>query len=152
MNDGNENFTELLLSGTYNRAALVGIEDVDVDGDLDVFAANRFDERFSIFFNITPVGISPLPPQSPGKIDLVSNYPNPFNPTTTITFTLSEAAFASVHIYNIQGQLIRTLVEKRLNNGKHEIDFDAENLSSGIYLYQITAGNVKLTKKMILLQ
>lgn len=85
---------------------------------------------------------------------LYQNYPNPFNPVTTITFyvPLGRQNAVDLRIYNILGKEISVLTNKKLSEGKHEIIFDASNLSSGIYFYQLRSGNFIDTKKMILIK
>lgn len=86
----------------------------------------------------------------PAKILLQGNYPNPFNPTTRIYFALPEDREISLTVYNLEGRLVRQLVEKRLPAGYHNILFDASGLASGIYLYRFDAGGFVETKKMVL--
>ncbi|MBZ0183506.1 MAG: carbohydrate binding domain-containing protein [Melioribacteraceae bacterium] len=86
----------------------------------------------------------------PSKYELYNNYPNPFNPSTVISFGLPENSLVNIKVYNILGEVVSEIINKELNAGKHQITFDASNLSSGIYLYTIKAGEFVQTKKMIL--
>ena len=83
---------------------------------------------------------------------LEQNYPNPFNPSTQIKFTLPEAAQVTVKIFNVLGQEVAVLVNKRMEGGTHEVNFDATGLNSGIYLYRIESGNFFSVKKMTMLR
>ncbi len=83
---------------------------------------------------------------------LSQNFPNPFNPTTTIRFTLKKSEKVKLKIYNVLGREITTLVNKKMNAGRYSVKFNAANLSSGVYFYRITAGNFVDTRKMILLK
>ena len=83
---------------------------------------------------------------------LEQNYPNPFNPSTTIKFGIPEKNNVVVKIYNSLGSEIATLVNEVREAGSYEIQFNANNFSSGIYYYKIIAGNFVETKKMILLK
>jgi hypothetical protein len=83
---------------------------------------------------------------------LWQNYPNPFNPTTKIKYSLPKAEKVKIDIYNILGQKIETLLNRRIPTGSHEIEFNAQNLPSAIYLYRIQAGEFQDVKKMILLR
>jgi hypothetical protein len=83
---------------------------------------------------------------------LEQNYPNPFNPTTNIRFRIAEFGFVSVKIYNLLGIEVTTLVEEYKPTGTYSVQFDAAELPSGIYFYQLTAGNIIETKKMTLLK
>lgn len=87
----------------------------------------------------------------PGQFDLGQNYPNPFNPSTTVSFTLPAAEKVSFTVYNAVGQRVYREVNK-YNAGLNKINFKADGLSSGIYFYQIEAGNYKAVKKMILMR
>jgi hypothetical protein len=88
----------------------------------------------------------------PVTAELLSNYPNPFNPTTTIRFNLLVDSKVTLNVYNSLGQLVETLVDKEMESGYHEVNFDASRLSSGVYLYQLQAGNFNSSKKMLLLK
>jgi photosystem II stability/assembly factor-like uncharacterized protein len=90
--------------------------------------------------------------KTPGEYLLYQNYPNPFNPSTTIEFDLPKSANVRIEAYNIAGQKIKTLLNKKMLSGRHEVEFNAQNLSSGIYFYRIEAGEFQDVKKMILLK
>ena len=88
----------------------------------------------------------------PTEFELKQNYPNPFNPTTKIEFAVPKAAQTKVVIYDLLGREITTLLDKVVKAGYHNINFNAANLPSGVYLYRIKADNFVDTKKMILLK
>jgi len=98
----------------------------------------------------------------PTKFSLEQNYPNPFNPLTTIRFTISDFGFTILRIYDVLGREVATLVNEEKPAGSYEVEFsaiggsasggDAWNLPSGVYFYQLSAGNFVETKKMILLK
>ena len=79
-------------------------------------------------------------------------YPNPFNPATTISFDLPEAAKARLNIYDITGRLVAELVNGWRDAGRHELRFDGSNLASGIYIYRLTAGDFNAMGKMVLMK
>lgn len=83
---------------------------------------------------------------------LDQNYPNPFNPSTRIVFNLAEEGPASLIVYNLLGQEVATIVNGKLNSGRHELAFDARNLPSGVYLYRLQSGNLVQTRKMLLMK
>jgi hypothetical protein len=86
------------------------------------------------------------------KFNLDQNYPNPFNPLTTIEFTLPKSEHVELKVYNILGKEVATLVSNKLNQGNHTYTFDSKNLASGIYYYQLVAGDFREVKKMILIK
>jgi hypothetical protein len=88
----------------------------------------------------------------PGQFTLSQNYPNPFNPSTKIKFTLPQSEKISIEIFSLLGQKIGTLVNKKMPAGSHEIEFNAKDLPSGVYLYRIQAGDYINSKKMLLLR
>jgi predicted GH43/DUF377 family glycosyl hydrolase len=88
----------------------------------------------------------------PTKYVLYQNYPNPFNPSTTIDFTLPKSEYVELKVYNILGKEVTTLVLNKLNQGNHTYTFDGKNLASGIYYYQLVAGEYRDVKKMIILK
>jgi len=88
----------------------------------------------------------------PGEYDLMQNYPNPFNPSTTIRYSIPEANFATIKVYDMLGNEVTTLVNEEQSAGNYEVEFNASELSSGIYFYKLQAGSFVETKKMILLR
>lgn len=83
---------------------------------------------------------------------LFQNYPNPFNPKTTISYEINSAGFVSLIVYDLLGREIKTLVNEEKMPGKYTINFIGDNLSSGIYFYQLRINNYVENKKMILLK
>ncbi|HGY56500.1 MAG TPA: tandem-95 repeat protein [Caldithrix abyssi] len=88
----------------------------------------------------------------PKDYSLMQNFPNPFNPQTTIVFGLPVASDVRIDVYNIVGQKVTTLFNGRKQAGYHKIQFDASGYSSGIYLYRIQAGKFQQVKRMLLLK
>lgn len=88
----------------------------------------------------------------PSAIQLHQNYPNPFNPTTQIAYQLSEASDVELSIFNMLGQEIRVLESERKAAGNYTVTFDASALNSGVYIYQLKAGQEVITRKLILMK
>jgi len=82
----------------------------------------------------------------------LSNYPNPFNPTTEIQFTLSEANHVSLAVYDLQGREVARLVDAQQGAGSHTATFDASGLPTGTYLYRLTVGATTVTGRMVLMK
>jgi photosystem II stability/assembly factor-like uncharacterized protein len=96
------------------------------------------------------VGIFPTSSSIPEKFNLFQNYPNPFNPDTKIKFEISQKTSAKIVIFDVLGKEVETLIDTDLNAGVYEINWNAENYSSGIYFYSLSVDNFIETKKMIL--
>ncbi len=90
--------------------------------------------------------------QTPNEYALAQNYPNPFNPSTTINFSIPQSGMVSLKIYNILGEEVATLINKEMNAGLQSVNFDAGNLSSGLYLYRLQASNFISVRKMLLVK
>lgn len=88
----------------------------------------------------------------PVKFELFEAYPNPFNPSTNIQFTLPATANVSLKVYNVLGQEVAMLANGPMEAGRHTLAFNANGLSSGVYFYTLTAGNFVSSKKMMLLK
>ena len=88
----------------------------------------------------------------PVKNYLSQNYPNPFNPTTTIQYSIPKESFVTIKIYDVLGKEITTIVNERKAAGNYSVDFNANNLTSGIYFYRMQAGSFVSTKKFDLLK
>jgi hypothetical protein len=88
----------------------------------------------------------------PIEYNLFQNYPNPFNPSTTILYSVTNSELVRIKVYDILGREVKLLVNEIKQPGTYEVQFDASNLASGIYLYRIESGKFIQTKKMILLK
>jgi len=88
----------------------------------------------------------------PTQYDLSQNYPNPFNPATQIRFQLQNTENVSLKVFNLLGQEVATLINESMSSGTYEVTFDASQLTSGVYIYSLSAGNFHASKKMTLLK
>ncbi len=113
------------------------------------------------WFNIVPYvirldvessGVNTIVQYLPNEFILHPNYPNPFNPTTTLSYNLPFAGHVRLQIYDILGRHVSTIVDTRQSAGQHKIIFDASNLSSGVYFYQLKTSNFQDIKKMVILK
>jgi len=88
----------------------------------------------------------------PNSFQLYNNYPNPFNPTTNISYYLPEASKVTLDVYDVLGRHVQSLVNDVQPAGRHSLVFNARNLSSGIYFYRISAGSFSEVKRMLLMK
>jgi hypothetical protein len=109
--------------------------------------ANELIDVYTLFESVS--GIEPLPIN---KFGLDQNFPNPFNPSTKIRFQIQEYGFVRLVVYDVLGNEVRTIVDQNRPAGSYELDFNAGNLPSGIYMYTLTMGIYSDSKKMILLK
>ena len=145
-NDNGVNFdTQYVGTGTYQAMSL--------KQDDNIIRGWAVTSNGAIaMYNEQLVGVSNNQNQIPSNYLLLQNYPNPFNPSTKISFSLPKAGNVKLIVYDVLGREVATLVNEFTSAGIHAIDFNATNLSSGIYIYRIEAGNFTDTKKMILLK
>ncbi|RMF70021.1 MAG: T9SS C-terminal target domain-containing protein, partial [Calditrichaeota bacterium] len=104
-----------------------------------------------------PTSVAASPSAQPRTFTLFQNYPNPFNPTTNIEFTVAEKSRVQIRIFNLKGQLLRTLVEREYPAGRHTVQWDGKdrqgnNVASGIYLYEMKVGELRRAKRLTLLR
>jgi PKD repeat protein len=121
------------------------------------YAYNGFDSLAtgnSLILNIksNTVGINLISSEIPVEFKLDNNYPNPFNPETTIKYQLPKSAFVSIKLYDITGREVSTLVNEQHNAGYYDFNFNASYLASGVYFYRIQAGEFMDIKRMVLVK
>jgi len=100
---------------------------------------------------LTKVAVEPIAMQNISKsFDLLQNYPNPFNPSTTIAYEVPEELRVTLTVYNVLGEQVAVLVDETKSAGNYRINFTADNLPSGLYLYNLKIGSKSITRKMVL--
>ncbi|NNG27658.1 MAG: T9SS type A sorting domain-containing protein [Ignavibacteriaceae bacterium] len=135
--------------GTYQLIGQkIGLEDA-ISETVTIDPINNQIINIIITFSTTGVLADPI---IPAEIKLYNNYPNPFNPSTTISFDLTNSELVELKIFNILGEVVAVLIDDKLAAGNYEVQFSAFNLSSGIYFYTLRAGNFVQTNKMMLLK
>jgi len=158
--DGGETFTNFKVSespftpysyvffGDYTNIAAV-------DGKVYPIWMRMDSGQLSVWTAIIeePVGVEPgeVPPVVRG-FDMAQNYPNPFNPVTTINYDLQEPGSVDLTVYNVKGQLVRTLVSGYQTTGRHTVTWKAEGVSSGVYFYRITVDGHSVVRKCTILK
>jgi pullulanase/glycogen debranching enzyme len=138
----------------YFDASTVDVSNLQRDltlrpGEFRIYTTREFtapDEDI-VVSNETPTGEG-----VPQKFGLGQNYPNPFNPTTSFTFDVSRAADVKLEVYDMLGRKVKELVNERKAAGTYTVSFDASELSSGMYIYRLQAGDMVLSKKMTLIK
>ncbi len=126
-----DNLEELI----YNGIIEYRLKQIDFDGSY------TYSNTQSVEVDLVPV-----------KYSLSQNFPNPFNPSTKIKYTLPEKTMVVIKVYDVLGKEVAELIKGVKEAGDYEIEFKANNLQSGIYFYRVEAGNFVQTKKMILLK
>jgi len=101
---------------------------------------------------LTTTSIDGITEETPGGYKLEQNYPNPFNPSTVIDFNLPSSSQVMLSVYNTAGQRIAVLAQGTFASGQHSIQFDASNLTSGIYMYRLETDNYSAVRKMTLIK
>jgi hypothetical protein len=112
------------------------------------------ESRFTLTVAYSALTSNDEPANVPGTFALRPAYPNPFNPSTTISFDIPDATDrnTSLHIYDITGKLVETLVNGTVPVGTHTITWDPKNLSAGLYIVQLKAGNKTFNQKLTFLK
>lgn len=155
------NWSELIppvLSGTGGTDYVETLDDLNGSGRYVIFLLQAQGNgaysiaEISIYgFPVVTTGIENAGP-IPSTYSLSQNFPNPFNPTTTIKFSLTKTSNIRLTVYNILGQQVATLVDGRMGAGTYSVEFDASRFSSGVYLYRLETGGFISNKKMMLLK
>ncbi len=148
--DGGDNWTPFSAQLPVKGVAAVSLTDFD-----NVWVVGVGDNILKGSVGET-VGIKELAHSIiPNSFTLSQNYPNPFNPSTNIDFRIaspSDGGLVTLKIYDVLGREVKTLVKEKKEPGTYEVVFKANQLSSGVYFYQLKAGNFIQTKKMVLLK
>ena len=106
----------------------------------------------SDFVNVTLTGVAMSQQSLPQRYTVSQNFPNPFNPSTTIQFALPRSGHVTLKVYNLLGQEVSTLVDDVREAGNYTVRFDASRLASGVYFYRLQSGSFSVVKKMALLK
>jgi hypothetical protein len=152
-----ELMTQWLRNETPNYGfILLGNEDVE-NGSSKRFTSHQFSgtanrPQLSVYFSTNSSSSDELSVELPKQHTLQPNFPNPFNPTTTLSFVLAKSEQVELIIYNQLGIQVRLLLADYLSAGSHQITFDASNLPSGLYYYQLKTTSGSFTRSMTLIK
>jgi hypothetical protein len=158
-NIGTANNPIFHLSDSYFAGVLTGnnarslpfLSDIDDDDDLDIFVG-RMMGGLLFYRNITPTNVAVASENIPKDFVLEHNYPNPFNPSTVIRFSVPRRSFVELKCYDLLGKEVRTLVYNDLQPGAYKVLFNAADLTSGIYIYCLKADGFVQSKKFTVLK
>lgn len=98
------------------------------------------------------VGTEAGTPEIPNRLTLAQNFPNPFNPSTTLTFTLPGTGHVSLRVFDLLGREVASLIDETMSRGEHTIRFDGAGLATGVYVYRMSSGDQVISRKMLLLR
>ena len=144
---------ELTLDATDNVATITLVWATDEgdagEGEVTVHSQDDSDTVSVLIDDVTSITDDPSIVE---EYQLSQNYPNPFNPSTTIRFAIVESGRVQLIVYDLLGRKVKTLIEGHTEAGYHDVVFDAGHLSSGMYIYQIRAGEFVETKRLLLLK
>ena len=113
----------------------------------------QFDHSIGeVVLNLNPTAVEEINSDIPSDYALFNNYPNPFNPSTTISFSIPSEEFVSLKIFNSLGEEVADLINETKPAGNYSVSFDASELTSGIYFYKLKTSSFIQTKKMILVK
>ncbi len=124
------------FTGLINNESLAGLAEIETNSRVS---------SYDLISNIKTTAVI-------SEYRLYQNYPNPFNPTTTINFSLPKEQNVTLQVFDITGKTVATLISGKVQSGNNSIQFNANNLPSGIYFYKLTAENFSESKRMILLK
>lgn len=141
LDPSNLNFTRINIINPSSNSTTFYVDDLRLDS---VLVTGRNKEAVT--------GVNGASANLPDKFSLSQNFPNPFNPTTTIDFALPAGRNVSISVFNILGQRVSTLVNGFLPAGDHSVVWNASGFASGVYIYRIHAGQFSMTKRMLLLK
>ena len=147
--EGGVKFNNLLNSGDTVRAA------IESGSPSDQVRRITMAPYQTMILNLSdPIytAIKSTPGDHPQRIKLYENYPNPFNPTTTIRYQLPRPTHVRLFVTDILGRKVATLVDERRQNGTHTVHFDGSGLASGVYLYRLETQHYSRTRKMMLVK
>jgi len=137
----------------YFKGDSIEVSDVNmqfnlIPGEFKIFTT----KRLSVPESGIAVDVEENDNEIPTSISLNQNYPNPFNPTTKIEYSIAGAGNVTLKVFDLLGREVGTLVNQSKQAGNYSVEFDASQLSSGVYIYQLKSGNTLLTKKMIVVK
>jgi len=139
----------------YNAASQVIVSTIYLGGIVDgvaPFTQLRAASGYLWALGIANTGVKEINAKLPSEFALAGNYPNPFNPVTTVVFDVPRAADVEIAVFDITGKRVQTLVDERLDGGTFEVTWNASNMPSGVYFARMISGDFHATQKVMLLK
>ena len=146
------NYSPFWSVNIYDNADFDMVHDLQTAQMANILAIGAAMVNCPVVVNESASAVEQIGNSLPDNYSLEQNYPNPFNPSTTIRFSVSNSELISLKVYNSIGEEVADLVNQVLPTGDYAIDFDASELTSGVYFYTLKTGNFNSSKKMILLK
>jgi hypothetical protein len=140
------------FAGTSTTVSYDFITETGLSASLSVDAAGQVLSASYTVMGDVGTDVEPVDAEVPGTAHLAQNYPNPFNPQTTIRYEVPEATTVRLAVYDVLGREVEVLVNRHQPAGTYQATFAANDLPSGVYLYQLDAGPVTQTRRMLLLK
>ncbi|HXV15042.1 MAG TPA: FG-GAP-like repeat-containing protein [Candidatus Krumholzibacteria bacterium] len=154
-NNGAGGFVDPRSLAASSAGSCATLHDRDNDGDLDLTGLDEVDDWVYLFANDSSAASAPRTPGA--AVTMEQNHPNPFNPSTTIRFTLAGEVFVTLTVYDATGAFVVTLANARYAAGPHDVrwngtDASGRRVASGLYFYRLNAAGSELSRKMTLLK
>ncbi len=163
--DGGNNWSEFeLINSTFKPYGIAGASSnyqgdhialISIGNNINAFWMANYSGIYQVWtaiINKAVLGTEDKAESTPHSFSLSQNYPNPFNPSTRIKYSLGKRTFVTLKVYDTLGREVKTLVSEEQASGDYQVNFRADNLSSGIYFYTLQAGDFQTTKKLLLLR
>jgi hypothetical protein len=155
-NNGSGTFSKKSVLNTGSLTRMVIATDLNNDGTMDFAGVNQLANSVSIYLNEGTTDVKDAITAIPTRFDLAQNFPNPFNPSTTVQFDLPKSTHVTLSVYNILGALVTTLLDEDCSAGSYSVRWNGQakngSLASGIYFTVIRAGDFRKTVKMVLMK
>jgi len=148
----NDTIDERMSLIVANGQKLNSLAVQDKNGKPITYLSEKFEKNDLLIYFKEPVFPNSVREISNSTNLYFNNYPNPFSDKTIIRFILPEESFVNLHIFDLNGKLIKTLAEQRLSAGYHDFSFTSDNLENGIYFCKLTTDKITISKKIILLK
>ncbi|MDX2128303.1 MAG: FG-GAP-like repeat-containing protein [Chloroherpetonaceae bacterium] len=150
LHNGSTPFTKFIALHQSPRIPKFVSVDINKDRFMDIVSFDT--DSIFVYLNLGNSLQSPEEPQKPIAFELEQNFPNPFNPSTTIRYKIEGSTFLTLEVFDMLGKKVATLANEFKPAGSYEVQFQARGLASGLYFYRLKAGSFQESKKMLLLK